>query len=316
MCFWMKNNWLKIAISVLVVLLILELFARFVLGLGEVPLYVESENYEYIYAPSQKVRRFGNTIITNEFSMRSLPLSSEDEIRILKFGDSVINGGSLTDHDSLASTILEKRLSMQFNKKIRVLNISAGSWGPENAFRYLQEHGDFGANIIILVYSSHDLYDNMDFTRIVGVAPSWPKHQPLCAISDGFLHYVWPQLKRIFGVKERFEIIHGIGEVNAGENRGWSHFIDYCKKNDIKLLVYLHATKSELKQRKMNENGQRIIQILKENNIDYLFGINNGISEKGYRDNIHLNNEGQKELADILFPILINSYPRHNFEFP
>src|SRR5687768_4522765 len=101
----------KFLVVLLVLLVATELVARFVLGLGELPVYVASKEYEYIYAPGQDVKRFGNHILTNEFSMRSAPLSKADKVRILKFGDSVINGGAQTDHDSLASTILEKQLS-------------------------------------------------------------------------------------------------------------------------------------------------------------------------------------------------------------
>ena len=89
-----------------------------------------------------------------------------NEKRILVFGDSVLNGGSLTDHKKLATTLLEKSLQKSCDPLIRVLNISAGSWGPDNAFSYLKKHGDFNASAIVLFFSSHDAHDNMYHEKI------------------------------------------------------------------------------------------------------------------------------------------------------
>src|ERR1041384_4426338 len=100
----MKKKFKRSIVILLILLVGTELFARFYLGLGDPPLYIEDKEFEYIYAPDQDVMRFGNHVMTNEFSMRSKPLSPNDKIRILKIGDSIINGGAQTDQDSLAST--------------------------------------------------------------------------------------------------------------------------------------------------------------------------------------------------------------------
>jgi len=133
-------------------------------------LFNEDPGYEYIARPNQDIVRLDNRISYNAQSMRSKPLGQNDSCTIIGFGDSVINGGTLTDQDDLATTILEDSLG----NNIRMLNVSAGSWGPDNCAGYLKQYGDFHAKLFVLVVSSHDAHDNMQFEKIVGRHPSDP----------------------------------------------------------------------------------------------------------------------------------------------
>lgn len=295
--------WPKILISVVVLLLIAELVARFILGLGHLPVYIVDSEYEYIYAPNQEVYRFGNRVKTNSLSMRSEELSENDDLRILKFGDSVINGGAHVDQDSLASSLLEKKLSAQFNKQIRVLNISAQSWGPDNSFAYLKKHGNFDSKIFVLVVSSHDYNDNMHFREVVGVHPTWPNQQPLTAFTDGFNRYFWPGVKGFLGMAED-EYAYLKGFDDSKQNSGLQDFVDYTNENGIKLIVYLHAEQSEINAGKYERNGERILSFFATNNINVIEGIKLLKDPNAYRDNIHLNELGHRRLNEALFPYL------------
>ena len=67
-----------------------------------------------MYKPDQDVMRFGKRFIINHYGMRSenFPAKNVDkEIRLMVFGDSVVDGGNLTDHADLATTLLQNRLS-------------------------------------------------------------------------------------------------------------------------------------------------------------------------------------------------------------
>jgi hypothetical protein len=151
-------------------------------GLCDVPLYIKSPTYEYIHAPNQSHIIYRNHFDTNAWSMRSKAIDPQkDTTIVVLIGDSVINGGNLTDQDSLASTLLENRLTAIARRNIRVLNISGGSWGPDNAAAYLKEQGLFDADAMVLVCSSHDAYDNMTFTEVVGQHPQFPERQVLLA---------------------------------------------------------------------------------------------------------------------------------------
>ncbi len=305
----MNSRALKIVVAFVVCVLIVELVLRFAWGFGTPALYIEDADFEYMYAPNQDIKRFGNTLITNEFSMRSKPLSDKDNIRILKFGDSVINGGTPTDQDSLASTLLENKLSKEYAKNIRVLNISAGSWGPDNAAAYLKKYGDFNCNMIVLVFSSHDLYDCMGHEKIVGENVNYPNKKPFSAIGEVFNRYFLPWAKEKLGMNELNYAkldANQISTVNANINSGWNFFIDYCKQKNIPLCVILHPTVNEIANKQYNKNGQKIIAMLDSTKTPYVLELNNPIYASMYRDNIHFNNKGQAFLADEEYPIIKN----------
>lgn len=299
----------KIIVTVLMTILVLlgvEATVHYCLGLGETPTYIEDPQFEYIYSPNQAVHRFGNLILTNEYSMRSLPLKN-NEYRILMFGDSVLNGGNLTDHSQLATTLLENHFQKEVNQSIRILNISAGGWGPDNAYAYLTKYGNFDANEIILVFSSHDANDNMKHEKIVDLHKSYPSTQPYTAITDGFFRYFVPRMQKLFSYnnKEEFPKINKI-ELGEKFNTGWSDFVDYAKLYHIRLSVILHPNREEVINRQYNENGMEIINFLKRNNIFCHQEIEN-ITLQYYRDGIHYNVDGQRFLYSEAIPIIERS---------
>lgn len=303
------HKYFKWSFGILIFLLVSEISLRLFVGLGDPILYIEDDTFEYIYAPNQNVNRLGRNIITNEYSMRSLPVLENDSIQILKIGDSIINGGSLTDHDSLSSTLLENKLSAEFNSRIRVLNIGAGSWGPDNAFAYVKKYGSFKAKLIILVFSSHDLYDNMQHEKVVDSDPSYPSKKPLLALIEVCARYIYPFVKSINSSDKERKI--EIAKENANIpimasmiNSGWINFLQYTKKNRIKLLVVLHPTVKEVNMKSYDLKGQKIISMLDSAKIDRILELDNLPNESLYRDDIHYNDKGQKFLAAELFPYL------------
>lgn len=281
----------KVLIIVSVLFILFELFARYYLGLGESFVYVEHSEYEYFPAPDQDVRRFGNTIRTNKHGMRSETPDSGKR-KILKIGDSVINGGPHVSNDELASTLIEDTLNSDTDE-FQVLNISAGSWGPDNAFAYISEHGHYDCEMMVLVFSSHDFHDNMHHRKVVGVHPAWPAHQPLCAISDLMDNYALPRIKSVLGENE-YDYLHGFDD--SAINSGWKNLSNYASQHQIPMILYLHPEKQELQAGNFNAEGQQLITFLNENNIPFISGIEKGMKPEHYRDHIHLNRAGQKQL--------------------
>jgi len=293
-------------------ILISEIAAQHFLGLGKTPLYMEDPQFEYIYKPDQKMKRFSNLIYTNEYSMRSKPLK-QGEIRVLLFGDSVLNGGSLTDQSELATTLLEEHLETHCPKNIRVLNISAGSWGPDNAYAYLTKYGDFNATEFILVFSSHDAHDNMKHEKIVGLHSSYPSTQPFSALTEGFTRYFIPRLKRLFFSTSEKKTFEKINKIETGEkfNSGWNDFLTYSKSHNIKLSVVIHPDKNEIVKKEYNRNGEQIIEFLKANNVPYILELEK-TTLQNYRDSIHYNKKGQKFLFSEILPVLLKDVCNSN----
>ena len=166
-----------------------ELAARYVLGLGTPPLYVADPLTEYRLKPSQQLRRFGNHIEVNRFSMRSKPLASNarGQRRVLVFGDSVVWGGNRLDQSLIATELLSEP------GIIEVGNVSAGSWGPGNMLGYAKRFGFLDATDVVLVISSHDAADNPSPAPFRGDL-NRPLESPPSAFVEGVQRYLLPRL--------------------------------------------------------------------------------------------------------------------------
>jgi hypothetical protein len=312
------KKWIYLLIIAALFLLGSELVARYILGLGHTVVYRADPQYEYIYKQNQNIKRFGKIVLTNEYSMRSLPLA-KNEKRVLLFGDSVLNGGSLTDHGELATTLLEKSLQKSCDTSVRILNISAGSWGPDNAFAYLEKYGDFNATEIILVFSSHDAHDSMNHEAVVDVHPSFPSKEPCCALVDGFSRYFIPKVESFFSKSDKKETVGKIHKIDNDEkfNSGWEDFLHYAKAHNMGLYVVLHPGKKEFEAGEYDENGKKIIEFLNTNKVPYLLELENTKKEY-FRDDIHPNKKGQELLFHELLPVVqkkvCQNQPEKNLE--
>ncbi|PPK84222.1 hypothetical protein CLV84_3990 [Neolewinella xylanilytica] len=304
----LKKAFTFLAIALLVVFLVGELVGRY-FGLHDYPTHVSSDTFEYIHSPNQDRTIYGNHFITNEFSMRSEPISPEDSLIVLLIGDSVVNGGNLTDHDSLASTLLEKSLSDELGQKVRVLNIAAGSWGPDNGMEYVKKYGLFGADAIVLVFSSHDAHDNIKLERsIVDNHPQYfSKNYPLAW--GKLAERGWQQVEgRLFKKNKQNKIDNsdlGISE-EKDFNAGFAYFRDVAASENIPLFLYLHASLEELKKQELNDDGLEIVQFSDSNNIQLITELETDLKPADFRDGIHYSDAGQKHLAKELQPLLLD----------
>jgi lysophospholipase L1-like esterase len=174
------------------VLALAEVFVRWRWGLGTPVLFDLDPAIEYVQRPDQHLVRFGNRIDVNGLGMRSRESTpsraTPEEFRVLVLGDSVVNGGALTDQADLATTQLERRLSERLGRPVWVGNVSAGSWGPPNLKAWLDRFGWMDADAVVLVLSSHDATD-----APTGTPPDprqYPTERPLCGLSELVTRYL------------------------------------------------------------------------------------------------------------------------------
>lgn len=295
-----KNKLIFLVVALFCVLSA-EIFLRSYYGFCHTVLFKGDPDFEYIPKPNQDLIRFRNHSKYNAESMRSDAID-RSSYKILGFGDSVINGGVLTDQDSLATSMLSDSLSKLKHKKVQFLNISAGSWGPDNCYAYLRKYGDFGAKSIFLFVSSHDAYDNMDFQKVVDVHENYPSKQYILALSELTNRYLLPRAYSYFKetIPKEENLLISKKKPNSVFNTGFNSFFEYTKNKKIPFTIVLHADKSELKEGAYNEQGQEIIKFAKKNNIDLIMDLNNGLNANCFRDEIHLNSIGQKNIARIV----------------
>ena len=298
----MRKKTKTIVVVIFAVLVVAELILRVCLGFCDALLYQSSDKYEYISQPNQDRKRFGSRLLVNSFSQRSEEPDST-KVKVLGLGDSVLFGGSWTDHDSLATTLFSKETGMQ------MLNISCHSWGPNNCAAYLKEQGGFGAQAMVLVCSSHDAVDQMTFSPVVGVLQGYPKEQYKLAICELFNRYLIPFFKDFTIIKRHTgsnaEVIK-----NAKDQRetskplnivsGFDELKQIADSLEIPMYIYLHAERYEIENKQFSNMGQRIILWADSAKVSLINGIQEGENIEWYRDNIHFNDKGQRHLANVL----------------
>tara|TARA_R110002012_G_scaffold190633_1_gene358189 strand:- start:280 stop:1203 length:924 start_codon:yes stop_codon:yes gene_type:complete len=293
-----KNKYL-IYISILLLLVTTELYLRYFQGFCDAPLFIPSNSYEYIAAPNQEGVRFGNKYYYNSFSQRSQEPDYSKKI-ILGLGDSVLNGGTLTDQSDLATTIFNNQ-----NPNFQILNISAGSWGPDNVSEYIKLHGYFKAGSFLLFVSSHDAFDIITFEKVVGIHNSYPNKQYFFAINELFDRYLVPKFNYLFNKRSNLDpderVVNGknIRKKGGYFNTGFDSLKNISDSLSIPLYIYLHADQSELKNGKYNDQGRMIIDWAKNNNINIFQDIDI-IENTDYRDGIHLNEKGQSKMLQFI----------------
>ena len=304
-----KRRIVWIVVCVIVSVIVAEGVCRFVFGFGDAPLFQSDSDYEYITQPNQDRFRFLCHYKTNSYSQRSEEPDSTKK-RVLGLGDSVIYGGTWMDQDSLATTLFTEETGVQ------MLNISCGSWGPDNCAAYLRKHGTFGASAMFLVWSSHDAYDVMTFQPVAGVYDNFPDRQYVSGLWELIDRYLIPYLRArtFFGSKaSKFERTRTYVDPDAQVekkaanrqvvqkgylfNPGFDqlkHIADSCH---IPMVVYLHAERGEQEQGEYNDMGQDIINWCDSAHVQMIRGIDTEKPDM-YHDAIHFNEKGQRHLAD------------------
>lgn len=302
--FRINKKIIYIAISICLILIALSEFTlRFAFGFCDAVLYQSSPAYEYIAQPNQHRYRFFSHIDYNSYSQRSEEPDSTKTI-FLGLGDSVIFGGTMLDQDRIATTLFSKETGMQ------MLNISSGSWGPDNCAAYLKEKGTFGAKAMVLVCSSHDAFDVMSNIPVVGIYPNYPDKQYKLAIWEVIDRYLMPRIKVYFSGKqlldpdaqvvEKVKSDEGVAKKALNFDPGFDQLLQISEEKHIPFFIYLHPEVGEVMNRKYKEGGLMIMEWAKTYHVKLIDGLNEGVTVDMYRDVIHLNEKGQRNLANSL----------------
>lgn len=184
-----------IGLALVAVVIAVELLLRLLFGFGRPLLYTADAEIGYLLTPNQSIRRFGNQIAVNQYSMRSPAISltpPPQTQRILFLGDSIINGGWWTDQAVTIPALVQQQLAVtRGNAAIEVLNASANSWGPRNQLAYLKKFGSFAAETIVLVINTDDLFAPAPASAVVGRDLNYPDRLPWLALEEVLKRYIF-----------------------------------------------------------------------------------------------------------------------------
>lgn len=304
------RQWaIRLVFALIGLLIAGELSARFIVGLGDPPLFILDPEIEYLLAPNQQCRRFGHDYIVNEASMRSPRLATPkpaSEQRVLVIGDSIVNGGGKVDQSKLATTLISEKIAKQSGPwdHRSACNISAPSWGPPNQLAFIKKFGTFDADIVVLVLNSDD-YDDVPGLEYIG--SSWPRTKPWCALQE---------LVGVYGWKAACRAIGRAPEPSPpARTATHDQDIEMCRKAFTELVELARAKGARvavvqyLKQLELSGNPQTGYAAIGEwsralgiepVSTGPVFKAAADTGKISYLDGVHANDLGQEQLAETL----------------
>ena len=295
-------------LSIFIFSVSIEITAKYILGLGNPPLFIQHKSIEYEYVPNQNLKRFHRHIKINSMGMRSEEFSqNSSKKRILVYGDSIVWGGTITDQKDLSTEVLGKLLE-ENNYNYEVGNISAGSWGPGNWLAHVTERGIYGADIVILVISSHDWLDNPTYASIKNNI-SMPTKRPNFASEELIKRYIFPKIKKSFPPRNKS---HN-NQINTENKKGLEDlgkFINLVREKGAEIVVVQFWDREEFKNNNPKEGTKFIKKVLRDNKVKTIDSIDgfrkcSKNSRDLFIDHIHpFRKLGQKCLGYILFEAL------------
>jgi hypothetical protein len=314
----------RLVVTVVVCAALLEAVCRFGLGLGDPPLVTRDSQCGYRFAPSQSVERFGNNVSYDANSVRgnTAEHSVETCLKTLVIGDSVLNGGTLTDDRNTATGLLNG-LELDFSgKPLAFLNLSAGSWAPPQQLAYLKAYGTLNVKLVVLVLSSHDALG-----PATGDTPPFPTLKPWTAAEELLLRYGLGVRRQLLGSDAKLgwkapaaqvpEAVRKKSDPTAVSTWCLNEMITLCNKKQIAVAAVLWPTREESEKGEWDGTAATIRRVLDEQGTPTADLLSNvaatpGFSSRCYRDSIHPTEEGQRLIAGSILELTLDHLIQHS----
>jgi lysophospholipase L1-like esterase len=226
------------------------------------------------HGPNRDAQLMGVRVETNSKGQRDREIPYERTpgvLRIAMIGDSLTMGWGVP-FESLFSKRIE-RLYEKHGVKAEVVNLGVGNWNTvQEVEHFLTKDYRYHPDIIVLNYFVNDA----EPTPAKRKAPSWLlRHCYSCVFFKGRLD----TLLREITTRQNWADYY-LGLYDGGKSPGWlaakaaiKRLADYCKKNDIKLLIahlpelhdvqnYHFGLVTELVRQAANENGVAFVDLL------------------------------------------------------
>jgi hypothetical protein len=193
------------AASVLLTLAAAELLAR-LLGWGGVVVFEPNDHWGFLMKPSQVVYTYGHPVRINSLGLRGAELCEPkpaSTLRIVFVGDSVTYGGGRIPEERLFCRQFETRARRE-GIDAEVVNLAAPAWSPQNWWGYIEKHGLYDADIVVLVLPECDLarlFGTMDLGGHWDHAPPLRMQSLASKALSRFYH------ERLFARHRREEVI-------------------------------------------------------------------------------------------------------------
>jgi hypothetical protein len=302
----------------LVLVLVAFLLAEGVLrlkGFGHTVLYVADPEVGYYPEPNVSLDRYGGRVATNEFGMRSPPVSKAKPagtFRIFMIGDSTLYGGSYIDQEGIYASHVRADL----NKKglpgpVEVLAMGCNGWGPYHERGYLAKFGSFDADVVMIQLPIDDvnrpLYGMMSVPFFAVQAP------PKLALEEVANHLMWRYRSAHAGLDEAWEerqAHHGITE--------YGRLIEDIKRSGAEPMIFVLPERAPgyglPEAPKHKEWREKLDHTSRQHGAKFYFAEGyfkgKGDVEHIYYDNVHLDVQGHRAYAAYIEEKLMSDSAR------
>lgn len=287
---------------------VVESALRLFFGFGNPPLYVADSQVGYRLAPNQKLKRLGNRLEVNQYSMRGAAIARHPDpktLRVLLLGDSIANGGWWTDQADILSAKIRDRIAFVDRGRFQaaeVLNASANSWGPRNELAYLAKFGTFQAAVVVLLINTDDLFATAPTSLPVGRDRQYPDRRPPLALFE-----VIGRLRKRSPLPELQEIKNEGGDRVGVNLEAIRQIQQIAERNNAGFILAMTPLLREISPGPRDYEMRardRLERFVKTENIPYIDFLDQfrGISpaDSLYRDHIHLSAEGNSLVSQML----------------
>ena len=303
---------LIILASVAGLAVVAEIGLRLTMGLGNPPLYIADAEIGYLLAPNQKLRRYGNLIEVNQYSMRNQEITkakTDRTKRILFLGDSVVNGSWWTDQSETLSALAASKLKEKSNHySIEILNASANSWGPQNELAYLKRFGVFDSEVLVLIINTNDLFATAPTSLAVGKSLNYPDKAPPLALIEFYQLY----FAQSPSIPELEKLKQAEGDRVGANLAAIAEIKAIAQESKTKFILAMTPLLRELQEgSKDNEikARERLQEFTTTENIAYIDFLNvwTGFPQPEflYRDHIHPSLQGNTKIVETITEQLI-----------
>ena len=90
----------------------------------------------------------------------------------------------------------------------------------------------------------------------------------------------------------------GVAQKSLNFDPGFDLLLQISKDKNIPFIIYLHPEKGEVEKNEYKEGGKLIIDWANTHHVKLVDGLKEGVTTDMFRDVIHLNEKGQRNLAD------------------
>jgi len=300
------------ALLFLVIALIgVEWFLRWRFGLGNPPLVYLDDSYGYAFRPSQDLRRFGKRVYYSKEGLRSEELR-EGAVRVLCVGDSITNGGMITDQAETYPYRLEERLRIK-GMNAQVLNLSAGGWAIGNELNFLKRHGIFGARAVVLEIGSDDFSQKISLSASVQGSPSFPTQAPSSAISELVVRYLIPHVQTAIGATPKVASDPQLEGDPVECRRLLGEMIHYVLMQGGRPIVMVMPRMSEAATAKYAQDHSGVVSELCRppdcKSLDAMRDLHAAFEagSKPFRDAVHPNEVGNQIMANVAWQAVMTA---------